>query len=101
MLNLYNETSTLIFDTNSVKRNVMCMDGIGARQLTAALTYDAVTDRIWMSAVQSGDIWSCDLTGCNCRVVVNATTLVATTSGASVLSDVGMCSCSVEEQIEL
>ena len=79
----------------------MCMDGIGAQRLTATLTYDVITDRIWMSAAQSGDIWSCDLTGCNCAVMVNATTLVATTSEASVLSDVGMCSCSVEEQIEL
>jgi len=55
-----------------------------------------VTDRIWMSAAQTGDIWSCDLTGCNCTVEVNATTLAAT-NGASVLSDVGMCSYSVEE----
>ena len=74
----------------------MCMDGIGSQQLTATLTYDVITDRIWVSAVLTGDIWSCDLTGCNCAVEVNATTLVATTSGASVLSDVGMCSYSVE-----
>ena len=97
MFNLYNETSTLIFDTNSVKRNVMCTGGISARQLTAALTYDVITNRIWVSTVTTGHIWSCDLTGCNCIVEVNATTLVAATNGASVMSDVGMCSCSVEE----
>ena len=100
-LNLLNGTITELHNSNSVKRNVMCVDGIGSQQLTAALTYDAITDRIWVSSAQSGDIWSCDLTGCNCTVEVNATALVATTSGASVLSDVGMCSCSIEEQIEL
>ena len=71
--------------------------GMGSQQLTAALTYDVVTDRIWISTAQTGDIWSCDLTGCNCIVEVNATILVAATNGASVLSDVGMYSCSVEE----
>ena len=75
----------------------MCTGGIGARQLTAALTYDVITNRIWVSTVTTGHIWSCDLTGCNCIVEVNATTLVAATNGASVMSDVGMCSCSVEE----
>jgi len=74
----------------------MCPGGIGSQQLTAALTYDVITDRIWVSCALTGHIWSCDLTECNCTVEVNATTLIATTNGASVLTDVGMCS-SVEE----
>ena len=48
--------------------------------LTAALTYDVVTDRLWVSSV-AGDIWSCDLDGCNCTVEINATNM----------SDIGMC----------
>ena len=96
-LDLISETVDQLYNSNSVKRNVMCMGGIGAQQLTAALTYDPITDHIWVSTVTTGHIWSCDLTGCNCTVEVNATTLVAATNGASVMSDVGMCSCSVEE----
>jgi len=96
-LNLLNGTVTELFNSNSVKRNVRGPGGIGSQQLTTALTYDVVSDRIWISAAQTGDIWSCDLTGCNCTVEVNATTLVAAMNGASVLSDVGMCSCSIEE----
>ena len=96
-LNLLNGTGTELFNSNSVKRNVRGPGGIGSQQLTTALTYDVVTDRIWISAAQTGDIWSCDLTGCNCTVEVNATTLVTATNGASVLSDVGMCSFNVEE----
>ena len=100
-LNLPAGNATQLYNSNSVKRNVICMSRIGSQQLTAALTYDPMFDRIWVSADQTGHIWSCDLTGCNCTVEVNATTLVAATNGASVVSAVGMCSCSVEEQIEL
>ena len=96
-LNLLTGNATQLYNSNSVKRNVMCMGGIGSQQLTTALTYDPIIDRIWVSTVTAGHIWSCDLTGCNCIVEVNATTLVAATNGASVMSDVGMCSCSIEE----
>ena len=97
-LNLVNETVNQLYNSNSVKRNVMCSQGgIGSLQLIAALTYDVTTDRIWVSVVVTGDVWSCDLTGCDCRVEGNATRLVAATIGASVLSDVGKCSCSIEE----
>jgi len=97
-LDLVSETIDQLYNSNSVKRNIMCSQGgIGSLQLTAALTYDTITDRIWVSAVVTSDVWSCDLTGCDCRVEVNATRLVAATIGASVLSDVGKCSCSVEE----
>ncbi|XP_065906520.1 proto-oncogene tyrosine-protein kinase ROS-like isoform X3 [Dysidea avara] len=89
-LDLISETVDQLYNSNSVKRNVMCMGGIGSQQLTAALTYDPITDRIWVSTVTTGHIWSCDLTGCNCTVEVNATTLVAATNGASVMSDVGL-----------
>ena len=96
-LNLPAGNVTQLYNSNSVKGNVMCMDRIGSQQLTAALTYDPMFDRIWVSVDQTGHIWSCDLTGCNCTVEVNATTLVAATNGDNVVSDVGMCSCSVEE----
>jgi len=79
----------------------MCHSGIGSQQLTAALTYDVITDRIWVSVAFGGDILSCDLKGCNCIVEVNATTLVTATNGANVITDVGMCSYSIEEYVEL
>ena len=75
-LNLVNKTVNQLYNSNSVKRNVMCSQGgIGSLQLTAAVTYDVITDRIWVSVVVTGDVWSCDLTGCDCRVEVNATRL--------------------------
>ena len=79
-LNLLDQSVTPLYQSNSHrKRNVMCpqdspdLDTIGP--LTAALTYDAVTHRLWMST-RAGDIWSCDLNGCNCSREVNGTILL-------------------------
>ena len=87
-LNLVNNTFTQLYPSNSRKRNVMCsqsgLDTIG--ELTATLTYDVITDHLWVSTV-SGDIWSCDLSGCNCSVRVNGTTLVPQ---GEALIDIGM-----------
>ena len=60
------------------------LDTIG--ELTAALTYDVITDHLWVSTV-AGDIWSCDLSGCDCIVRVNGTTLL---SSGDTLIDIGM-----------
>ena len=55
-------------------------------ELTPALTYDAITDRLWMSNV-IGEIWSCDLSGCDCNRVVEGMALL---SQGGVLSDISM-----------
>ena len=87
-LNLVNNTYTQLYPSNSRKRNVMCsqsgLDTIG--ELTAALTYDVITDHLWVSTV-TGDIWSCDFSGCNCRIRVNGTTLLPQ---GDTLNDIGM-----------
>ena len=87
-LNLVNNTYTQLYMSNSRKRDVMCsqsgLDTIG--ELTAALTYDVITDHLWVSTV-TGDIWSCGLNGCNCSIRVNGTTLL---SQGDTLNDIGM-----------
>ena len=87
-LNLVNNTYTQLYMSNSRKRDVMCsqsgLDTIG--ELTAALTYDVITDHLWVSTV-TGDIWSCGLSGCNCRIRVNGTTLLPQ---GDTLNDIGM-----------
>ena len=87
-LNLLNNTVTQLYPSNSRKRNVMCsQSGLNTiRELTAALTYDVITDHLWVSTV-AGDIWSCDLSGCNCIVRVNGTILL---SPGDTLMDIGM-----------
>ena len=76
-LDLLNQSVTTLYQSNSRrKRNVLCspdLDTIGP--LRAALTYDAITHRLWVSTV-AGDIWSCDLNGCNCSREVNGTVLL-------------------------
>ena len=89
-LNLLNQSVTPLYQSNSRrKRNVVSpqgtpdLDTIGP--LTAALTYDAVTHRLWVSTV-AGDIWSCDLNGCNCSREVDGTVLLQ----GGMLSDISM-----------
>ena len=89
-LNLLNGSSTQLYQSNSRKRNVMCsqsgLDSIG--ELTAALTYDAITDHLWVSTTV-GDIWSCDLDGCNCSIEVEGVALLNATN-VTELSDIGI-----------
>ena len=59
-------------------------------ELTAALTYDAITDHLWVSTV-AGDIWSCDLNGCNCSIEIGGVALLNVTNVTDTLSDIGMC----------
>ena len=91
-LNLLNGSLTQLYQSNSLKRNLMCpqssgLDTIG--QLTPALTYDAVTDRLWVSSV-AGDIWSCDLSGCDCHIEVEGEAILNATNVTDVLSDISM-----------
>ena len=87
-LDLVNDNYTHLYPSNSRKRNVRCsqsgLDTIG--ELTAALTYDVITDQLWVSTV-TGDIWSCDLSGCNCSVRVNGTAILPQ---GETLIDIGM-----------
>lgn len=89
-LNLLNGSSTQLYQSNSRKRNVMCsqsgLDSIG--ELTAALTYDVITDRLWVSNTE-GEIWSCDLNGCNCSIEVEGVALLNATN-VTALSDIGV-----------
>ena len=63
------------------------LDTIG--QLTPALTYDVVTDHLWVSTI-AGDIWSCDLNGCGCRIEVEGEAILNITNATDVLSDISM-----------
>ena len=63
------------------------LDTIG--QLTAAMTYGVVTDRLWVSTI-AGDIWSCDLNGCGCRTEVEGEAILNATNATDVLSDISM-----------
>ena len=90
-LNLINQSSTLLYRSNSRKRNVMCtqspgLDTIG--ELTAALTYDVITDRLWVSTVAE-DIWSCDLSGCSCSIEVEGEAILNATNVTDTLTDIG------------
>ena len=70
----------------------MCPDSSGldtVGELTTTLTYDVVTDRLWL-ATTAGDIWSCDLNGCGCRIEVEGEALLNATNMIDVLSDIGM-----------
>jgi len=62
------------------------LDSLG--KLTATLTYDAITDRLWVSTV-AGDIWSCDLNGCNCRIEIEGMALLNVINAPDTLSDIG------------
>ena len=53
-------------------------------ELTPALTYDAVTDRLWVS-IEAGEIWSCDLSECCCNKEVEGLVLL---SQDGILSDI-------------
>ena len=89
-LNLLDQSITPLYPSNSRnKRNVMCLgsSGLGTfGELTPALTYDAITDRLWVST-EAGEIWSCDLSGCNCSMEVEGTALL---SQGNVLSNISM-----------
>ena len=77
-LNLVNGSFTQLYQSTSLKRSVSTNDSSGLDSvgpLTPALTYDVVTDRLWVSTV-AGDIWSCDLNGYNCSREVNGTKLL-------------------------
>ena len=67
----------------------MCPDSSGLETigdpLTTALTYDAITDRLWL-ATTAGDIWSCDLDGCDCSREVHGTSLLQ----SGTISNIGM-----------
>ena len=87
-LNLVNGSFAQLYQSTSLKRSVSTndsssLDSVGP--LTPALTYDVVTDRLWVSTV-AGDIWSCDLNGCNCSREVNGTVLLQ----GGMLSDISM-----------
>ena len=89
-LNLLNQSVTTLYQSNSRrKRYVACPPGTPdldtVRLLTPALSYDAVTHRLWVSTV-AGDIWSCDLNGCNCSIEVNGMVLLQ----GGMLSDISM-----------
>ena len=55
-------------------------------ELTSALTYDAITNRLWVSN-EAGEIWSCDLSGCGCNREVEGMALLPQ---GGVLSDISM-----------
>ena len=86
-LNLLDQSVTPLYQSNSRrKRNVLCSPDLDTIEpLTAAVTYDAVTHRLWMST-EAGDIWSCDLGGCNCSREVDGTVLLQ----GGMLSDISM-----------
>ena len=67
----------------------MCPDSSGLETigdpLTTALTYDVVTDNLWL-ATTAGDIWSCDLDGCDCSRAVDGTSLLQ----SGTIGDIGM-----------
>ena len=92
-LNLLDQTITPLYQSNSRnKRNVVCLgsSGLGTfGELTPALTYDAITDRLWVST-EGGEIWSCDLGGCDCHIEVEGGAILNATNVTDVLSDISM-----------
>ena len=91
-LNLVNESFTQLYQSNPLKRSIPTNDSSGLDtigQLTPAVTYDMVTDRLWVSSV-AGDIWSCDLTGCDCHIEVEGEAVLNATNVTDVLSDISM-----------
>ena len=90
--NLVNKSFTQLYQSNSLKRSVYTNDSSGLDrigQLTSAVTYDVVINRLWVSSV-AGDIWSCDLSGCDCRIEVEGEAILNATNVTDVLSDISM-----------